>query len=91
MQPAARASVLAEQVTTLGRQANAHRGALFYQHHVLLAVHQVLTDGGDLDVDLRFMSQLLDNLNFTFQRNVGDLTGEKVFGSKRHRQTVLTE
>ncbi|MFR3708002.1 MAG: hypothetical protein ACLTXH_12780 [Enterobacter hormaechei] len=29
--------------------------AIFFQHHVILAVDQVLTDGGDLDMNLCFV------------------------------------
>ncbi|CVD34600.1 Uncharacterised protein [Serratia marcescens] len=44
------------------RQADGECGTFFYQHHVILAVHQVLTDGRDLDVDLRLVAELLHHL-----------------------------
>jgi hypothetical protein len=45
-------------MATLWRQTDSECGTLFYQHHVILAVNQVLTDGGDLDMNLCFVTKL---------------------------------
>lgn len=55
MQTTTCAAILAEQMTALWRQADSECGALFYQHHVILAINRVLTDGGDLDMNLCFV------------------------------------
>jgi hypothetical protein len=65
MQSLARCTVLAEQMTTMWRQADSECGTFFYQHYVVLAVNQVLTNCRDLDVDLRLVAELLHHLYFT--------------------------
>ena len=73
MQPTTCSAILTEQMATLWRQTDSECGTLFYQHHVILAVDQVLTDGGDLDMNLCFVTKLFDDLNFTFQRHISDV------------------
>lgn len=68
-------------MAALRRQADGECGSLFYQHHVVLAVDQVLTDGGDLDMDLRFVAELLDDLHLAFERDVGDVARQQVLGA----------
>ena len=48
MQPTTCTAILTEQMAALWRQADSECGTLFYQHHVILAVDQVLTDGGEI-------------------------------------------
>ena len=79
MQPTTCGAIFTEQMTTLWRQANSECGALFYQHHVVLAVHQVLTNGGDLNMNLCLVTKLFDDLNLAFQRDIGDITGQQMF------------
>ena len=74
MQSTTCSAILTEQMATLWRQADSECGTFFYQHHVVLAVHQVLTNGRDLDMDLRFVAELLDDLNFPFKDDVSDIT-----------------
>ena len=59
-------------------QTDSECGSLFYQHHVVLAVNQVLTDSGDLDMNLCFVAELFDHLNFTFKGDVGDIAGKEM-------------
>ena len=66
-------------MAALRRQTDGECGSLFYQHHVVLAVNQVLTDGWDLDMNLRFVAELFDHLNFTFEGDVGDIAGQQMF------------
>jgi hypothetical protein len=56
VQPTTCSAILTEQMATLWRQTDSECGTLFYQHHVILAVDQVLTDGGDLDMNLSFVA-----------------------------------
>ena len=79
MQPTTCTAILTEQMATLWRQADSECGTLFYQHHVVLAVNQVLTDGGDLDMNLCFVTKLLDHLHFTFEGDIGDIAGQQMF------------
>ncbi|VDR30426.1 Uncharacterised protein [Raoultella terrigena] len=67
-------------MATFRWQTDSECGSLFYQHHVVLAVDQVLTDGWDLDMNLRFVTKLLNHLHFPFEGYVGDIAGQQMFG-----------
>lgn len=90
MQPTTCSAIFTEQMATLWRQADNECGTLFYQHHVILAVHRVLTDGGDLDMNLRFVAQLLDHLNFTFEGDVSDIAGQQMFRANTYDMLAPT-
>ena len=74
MQSTTCSAILTEQMATLWRQADSECGTFFYQHHVVLAVYQVLTNKKDLDINLNFIAKLLDDLNFTLKDDVSDIT-----------------
>ena len=78
MQPTTCSAILTEQMATLWRQADSECGTLFYQHHVILAVNQVLTNGGDLDMNLCFVTKLFNDLNLTFQRHIGNVARQEM-------------
>ncbi|CAH0252198.1 hypothetical protein SRABI106_02636 [Rahnella aquatilis] len=61
------------------RQTDGECCTFFYQHHVVLAVHQVLTNCRNLDVDLCFVTQLLDDLHFAGKRHFSDVAWQKMF------------
>ena len=69
-------------MATFWRQTDSECGSLFYQHHVVLAVNQVLTDGGDLDMNLRFVTELFDDLDLAFKGYIGDIAGQYLLRSK---------
>ena len=56
-------------MAALWRQADSECGPLFYQHHVVLAVNQVLTDGGDLDD----ATLVIDRAHSTYKTVVKDM------------------
>ena len=85
MQPTTCSAILTEQMATLWRQADSECGTLFYQHHVVLAVNQVLTDGGDLDMDLCFVTKLLDYLYFTFEGDISNIAGQQMLRADTQR------
>lgn len=51
----------------------------FYQHHVVLAVDQVLAYCWDLDMNLSLITQLLYHLNLAFQRDFRGATWQQMF------------
>lgn len=85
MQTTTGRTILSEQMATLWRQADGECGTLFYQHHVSLAVDQVLTNGRNLDMNLRFVAKLFDYLDLAFQGDVGDFTGQQMFRANAQR------
>ncbi|VEB04333.1 Uncharacterised protein [Klebsiella pneumoniae] len=60
-----------------GGKTDSECGSLFYQHpRRFWRLNQVLTDGGDLDMNLRFVTELFDDLDLAFKGYIGDIAGQ---------------